>query len=129
METIKMIKELRNLEEKHRNDRVDTFGTNWRHVCHDVANWLEELNNQLNNINNLLIRDLFDITYHEYKKRGNSINGAQLQMIERQNMLCSHNIGYEKTKYMILNDFDTYHSASKTEIENYKGGCNLNGKE
>lgn len=38
-----MIRQLRALAEKHRNDRVDTFATNWSCLCSDVANRLEEL--------------------------------------------------------------------------------------
>lgn len=43
MDTEKMIRELRMLSEKHKNDRVDTFETNWSILCNDVANRLEEL--------------------------------------------------------------------------------------
>ena len=44
MNTDVMIRELRRLAEKHRNDHVDTFATNWSVLCIDVANRLEELN-------------------------------------------------------------------------------------
>lgn len=40
MRTEEMIKELRRLEEKHKNDKVDTFENNWSAMCHDVANRL-----------------------------------------------------------------------------------------
>lgn len=43
MDTERMIKELRRLSEKHKDDRVDTFATNWSVLCSDVANRLEEL--------------------------------------------------------------------------------------
>lgn len=43
METEQMIRELRSLEEKHKNDFVGTCQTNWSLLCHDVANRLEEL--------------------------------------------------------------------------------------
>lgn len=43
MDTEVMIRELRRLYEKHKNDRVDTFATNWSLLCFDVANRLEEL--------------------------------------------------------------------------------------
>lgn len=43
METQQTITELRRLEEKHKNDDVPTFSTNWSLLCHDVANRLEEL--------------------------------------------------------------------------------------
>lgn len=43
MDTEKMIRELRMLSEKHKNDRVDTFEINWSILCKDVANRLEEL--------------------------------------------------------------------------------------
>ena len=42
METKEMIKELRRLEEKHKNDKVGTCENNWSAMCHDVANRLEE---------------------------------------------------------------------------------------
>lgn len=41
-----MIKELRRLEEKHKDDFVPTCSTNWSLLCHDVANRLEELSNR-----------------------------------------------------------------------------------
>lgn len=43
MDTERMIRELRRLAEKHKDDRVDTFTTNWSCLCSDVANRLEEL--------------------------------------------------------------------------------------
>ena len=38
-----MIRELRRLSEKHKDDSVDTFATNWSALGKDVANRLEEL--------------------------------------------------------------------------------------
>lgn len=52
MDTESMIRELRRLEKKHENDVVSTFSNNWSLMCHDVANRLEELlqeNEQLKN--------------------------------------------------------------------------------
>ena len=54
MDTEQMIRELRCLEEEYRNcaygilelDGV-TIKTNWHHLCHDVADKLEELNEEL----------------------------------------------------------------------------------
>ena len=43
-----MIRELRRLEEKHKNDKVSTGANNWSRMCHDVANRLEELSNTQN---------------------------------------------------------------------------------
>lgn len=43
MDTETMIRELRRLSEKHKDDRVYTFETNWAVLCSDVANRLEEL--------------------------------------------------------------------------------------
>lgn len=43
MSTEKMIQELRRLSKIHKNDRVDSFGTDWSSLCYDVANRLEEL--------------------------------------------------------------------------------------
>ena len=43
MSTETMIIELRSLSDKHKNDRVDTFATNWSALCNDVAKRLEEL--------------------------------------------------------------------------------------
>ena len=48
MNTEQMIIELGYLAEKHKNDKYNTFETNWHLLCHDVANRLEELNNELN---------------------------------------------------------------------------------
>lgn len=45
-----MIKELRRLEEKHKNDKVDTFENNWSAMCHDVANRLEEQQIEINKL-------------------------------------------------------------------------------
>lgn len=43
MDTEKMIMELRRLYEIHKDDKVDTFATDWSALCRDVANRLEEL--------------------------------------------------------------------------------------
>lgn len=43
MNTERMIRELRKLSEQHKDDRVDTFATNWSILCSDVADRLEEL--------------------------------------------------------------------------------------
>jgi hypothetical protein len=54
MNTEDMIRELRNLEEKHKNDIVYTGETNWSHLCRDVADRLEEMSY-------LLQKTIFDI--------------------------------------------------------------------
>ena len=59
-----MIKELRRLEEKHKNDKVDTFENNWSAMCHDVANRLEE---QQLEIDKLI--EIWSITFKELCKR------------------------------------------------------------
>lgn len=41
-----MNRELRNLQEKHRNDQTPTFGTRWADVCRDVADRLEILQDE-----------------------------------------------------------------------------------
>ena len=43
MKTEEMIRELRRLEEVHKDDFVGTCETNWSLMCRDVANRLEEL--------------------------------------------------------------------------------------
>ncbi len=47
MDTEQMIRELRYLEERYKNRTYSTFETNWHLMCHDVANRLEELNEEL----------------------------------------------------------------------------------
>ena len=47
IDTEQMIRELRYLEEKYKNCTYSTFETNWYCLCHDVANRLEELNEEL----------------------------------------------------------------------------------
>ena len=42
-----MIKQLRKLRDKHKNDNVMTFETNWSCLCEDVANRIEELEKEL----------------------------------------------------------------------------------
>lgn len=43
MQTEQMIKELRRLEEKHKNDKIFTGGMRWSDMCRDVADRLEKL--------------------------------------------------------------------------------------
>lgn len=43
MDTEVMIRELRILAEKHKDDALYTFATNWSMLCTDVADRLEEL--------------------------------------------------------------------------------------
>ena len=47
MDTEQMIRELRYLENKYKEYTYSTFETNWYYLCHDVADRLEELNNEL----------------------------------------------------------------------------------
>lgn len=47
MDTEQMIRELRYLEKKYKDYTYGTFETNWYCLCHDVANRLEELNEEL----------------------------------------------------------------------------------
>ena len=54
MDTERMIRELRRLAEKHKDDVVFTFETNWSLLCSDVANRLEELLVKLDAYENLL---------------------------------------------------------------------------
>lgn len=48
MDTNKMIRELNNLSDKHKNDRVDTFAINWSILCKDVSIKIQDLDNELN---------------------------------------------------------------------------------
>lgn len=50
MNTERMIRQLRHLEEKHKDDNVFTFETNWSLMCRDVANRLEEYENLMQDI-------------------------------------------------------------------------------
>ena len=52
MDTEQMIRELRYLENKYKDYTYSTFETNWHCMCHDVANKLEELNNELKKYKN-----------------------------------------------------------------------------
>ena len=54
MTTEAMIRELRRLEEKHKNDRIDTCKNNWSAMCHDVANRLEEQEKEIAELKNKL---------------------------------------------------------------------------
>ena len=47
MDTEQMIRELRHLEERYKDRTYSTFETNWYCLCHDVADRLEELNEEL----------------------------------------------------------------------------------
>jgi hypothetical protein len=40
-----MIRELRRLEGKHKNDTFTAGADNWSRMCHDIANKLEQLSN------------------------------------------------------------------------------------
>lgn len=50
MDTERMIRELRYLQKKHEDDKVCTFGTVWSDVCRDVANRLDELLKELEDL-------------------------------------------------------------------------------
>ena len=47
MDTEQMIRELRYLENKYKDRTYSTFETNWYCLCRDVADRLEELNEEL----------------------------------------------------------------------------------
>lgn len=50
MDTEQMIRELRYLENKYKDRKYSTFETNWHLMCRDVANRLEELNEELKSL-------------------------------------------------------------------------------
>ena len=52
MDTEQMIRELRYLENKYKDYTYSTFEINWYCMCHDVANRLEELNDELKKYKN-----------------------------------------------------------------------------
>ena len=54
MNTDKMIRELRRLAEKHKNDKVFTGENNWSNMCTDVADRLEEQNNEIQRLTNYI---------------------------------------------------------------------------
>lgn len=54
MNTERMIKELRNISEARKYDRVHTGQINWSNLCYDVANKLEELNNEVKRLTRVL---------------------------------------------------------------------------
>lgn len=70
MEVKEMIRELRRLEEKHKNDIVTTGANNWSRMCCDVANKLEELSDTqhfeevLRNIKNVVLETEPKDEYH-----------------------------------------------------------------
>ena len=47
MDTEQMIRELRYVENKYKDYTYSTFETNWYCLCRDVADRLEELNEEL----------------------------------------------------------------------------------
>lgn len=78
METVKMIKELRRLEEKHENDRVGTFENNWSAMCHDVANRLEEQENELEKLKS----GLAEKTKNKYRLHYSSADDTNDAIVE-----------------------------------------------
>lgn len=52
MDTERMIRELRRLAEKHKNDKVFTGENNWSQMCTDVANRLEEQQKEIETLRN-----------------------------------------------------------------------------
>ena len=51
MKTEEMIRELRRLEDKHKNDFTGTCENNWSAMCHDVADRLEEQEREIAELN------------------------------------------------------------------------------
>lgn len=51
MKTGEMIRELRRLEDKHKNDFTGTCENNWSAMCHDVADRLEEQKREIAELN------------------------------------------------------------------------------
>lgn len=66
MKTEEMIRELRRLEDKHKNDFIETCENNWSAMCHDVANRLEEQEREIAELNytiETLRKRLIEIKY------------------------------------------------------------------
>ena len=56
MDTEQMIRELRYLEERYKDRTYSTFETNWYCLCRDVADRLEELNEELKTLKSKTLR-------------------------------------------------------------------------
>ena len=52
MKTEEMIRELRRLGDKHKNDFIGTCENNWSAMCYDVADRLEEQERNLRSFSN-----------------------------------------------------------------------------
>ena len=75
MNTEKMIRELRRLAEKHKDDNVYTFETNWSLLCSDVADRLETLESRYDNLYACIQKALGEERY----------NGARIELVNDNN--------------------------------------------
>lgn len=57
--------------------------------------------------------DLFVLVMEQYKKHGNSMNGAQLNIIGNKMDMWIREIGIDETKKLLMEDFDTFHFGRK----------------
>lgn len=74
-------------------------------------------------------KELWDILYDEYKKHGNSMNGAQLTILSDNLKLMKQKFTNKEIGDMLKNDFKFYHYACdhlrlKAKLEELKKGEN-----
>lgn len=70
--------------------------------------------------------DLFVLVMEQYRKHGNSMNGAQLNMMGNKMDMWIREIGIDKTKELLMKDFDTFHfGRKKTGSEELSVLCNI----
>ena len=61
METSTMIRQLRRTAKKHENDKLHTFDTDMSLMCNDVANRLEKLEKEKQEIRNKVIDEFVNL--------------------------------------------------------------------
>lgn len=57
--------------------------------------------------------DLFVLVMEQYKRHGNSMNGAQLNIMGSKMDRWIQKIGIDETKKLLIEDFDTFHFGRK----------------
>ena len=85
MRTDVMISQLRREAKKHENDKLQTFDTNITAMCTDVANRLEELENEKKEIRAKTIDEFAEaLVKHTHKIPSRCLGGANVLEIAEQ---------------------------------------------
>lgn len=132
MESKEMVKELRRLEEKHKNDKICTGDNNWSKMCHDVANKIEEQDETISKMKEQIYQlEAIKIGGEEIKlsNTSSSINFYDLVLEQGMKKYAIWSNNHEVIGYVNLTEEQAKEMNQRNDIGMYFGFDNLTNPE